>query len=279
MADGDLIVENAAPVVPGPVAEASAAVSPSAPADATPSPAPVDAGPKHPAEIPTLLETLKAPAPPEPIKEDVKPEAKPAEPAKVEAKPAETKPEEAKPEAPSEPVEYKFEWSEHVKPEAAKVEAWISLAREVRMPPEAAQKAVGLFNEAANAFVADQQRKQIEVWNNTQEEWKKLALASHVIGGAGHPHAMGAIARVRDELTYRMSKAHASKYEDQKNRVENFLRVTGAGNHPVFLEMMHAVAEFIDEPRAPVGNPNPTKTNGIRPSNSLYANKPQAARQ
>lgn len=284
MDEGDLTIENTAPAPPAPASVEAPAVAPS-PVGASPSseaPPVAEAAPKHPSEIPTLLETLKVPKEPGPAKEAAKPaESAAPEAQKVEAKAEEKKPEEpvkAPEPAPETPIEYKFEWSEHVKPEAAKVEAWTGLAREARMTPEAAQKAVGLFNDAANAFVADQQRKQIETWNDTRANWEKQIKADPMIGGAGSEHAQGVIARMRDEFLSD-AKPGTPQYDKDAKEFETFLRVTGAGSHPVFHKMLYRVGGKFDEPRAPTIAPQPTKTNGLRPSNSLYATKPASARQ
>lgn len=265
-----------------------------APVDA-PAPAPVAAeAPKSPHEIPTLLETIKAPAAEAPKVDAAPAPEKPAEP-KAEDKPAAPaeKPVEAKPEekpaevpavvedAPLEgeilPADYKFEFNENVKPQDEKVAAFTEFAREHKMTPEAAQKAVNYFNEAASAFVAEQEARQNSVWNETRAEWRKEVLGSPIIGGAGHLAAMGIVAEARDLATEVLSNAQPGtpKYQQVADRIENFVRVTGAGDHPVFLEMLHALGSLVREPRAPKAIPSPTKNNGVKPSNSLYAPKRQ----
>lgn len=270
------VAQVEAPAAPQPVAGASASPEPS------PAPTPAPDAPKHPSETPTLLETMKAPAEPGPAKEEAKaPEPeKPADPAnvpeKVEAKPEDKKPEEPKAPEVETPVEYKFEWSEHVKPEAEKVEAFTALAREAKMTPEQAQKAVGMFNDAASAYKAEQSRNQIETWNNTRADWRKQALADPMIGGSGHMHAMGVIARTRDMIVSD-AQPGTPQYESDAKAVDEFLRVTGAGDHPVFLKMLYRAGGRLDEPRMITAVPQPTKTNGQKPNSSLYAPKADAA--
>ncbi len=247
-------------------------------------PAPVEAAPapaiQHPAEVPTLLEGLTNEAP--------KVETAPVEPAKIDApaeKPAETAPEkpvetkpEAKPEpavekpvepAPEPPVEYKFEFGDHVKPEPAKIAAFTDFAREHKLTPEAAQKAMGFFNEAASAFVAQQQQAQIKAWNDTRAEWRTKAMADAEIGGSGHTTAMRAIARMRD-LSVSDAVPGSKQYEADLAEFNDFLRITGAGDHPAYLKQMHRFARYLDEPKPPAPNPQPTKTNGQRPSSGFY---------
>ena len=280
MATGDLIppVETAAP------AAVEAPVAAHVVADA----------PKSAHEIPTLFESLKTPgveAPKAAPEAEKKPDA---EAAPAEVKPVEVKPAEAdKPAVPAQevakvedkplegevqlPHEYKFEFPENIKPQDEKVAAFTDFAREHNLTPEAAQKAVGFFNEAATAFVTEQRALQDSVWNDTRAEWRKEVLASPILGGASHLQAMGVVARARDAATEIISGAlpGTPKYEQTAQRIENFVRVTGSGDHPVFLEILHALGGMADEPRAPKTPPAPPKNNGVRPSNSLYAPKRQ----
>ena len=277
MAGEEPIVEN---VVSTPAADAPVVALPVEPAVVAPE------APKHPHEIPTLLETLKSPGA-EPAKAAEKPAEVPAD--KTEPKAAEVKPEakaEVKPDAdkpaveekpaevsePEPPVEYKFEFPDHVKPQDEKVAAFTAFAREHKLSPEAAQKAVGYFNEAATAFVAEQAAKQIQVWNDTRSDWRKQVLADAMIGGPGHMHAMGVVARVRD-MTISDAQPGTPQYEKDAKEVDDFLRTTGAGDHPAFLKMLYRAGARLDEPKQPTIPPQPPKNNGKRPSNSLYASK------
>ena len=270
------------PAAPAPAVEAPVAAPAVEPAAAAPE------APKHPHEIPTLLETFKAPG-----TEPAKAAEKVAEAPVVEAKPADAKPAEVKPETkveakpdaekpateekaaeaePESPVEYKFEFPDHVKPQDEKVAAFTEFAREHKLTPEAAQKAVGYFNEAATAFVQEQAAKQVQVWNDTRAGWRKDVLADPMIGGAGHMHAMGVVARVRD-MTISDAQPGTPQYEKDAKEVDDFLRTTGAGDHPAFLKMLYRAGARLDEPKQPHIPPQPPKNNGKRPSNSLYAQK------
>ena len=274
--EADLPIEGAAP----------APANDAAPAAVEPVVAP------HPHEVPTLLETTtneapKAEAAPEPVKEEVKaPEpAKDAAPAPVQAAKAEiAKPEEAKAEAPKpeaspNPIDftnYEFKFADNVKPEETQLKAFREAAMLDKLTPERAQGYVDLFNNAASNFVAAQQKAQVDTWNDTRAEWRKAAMADREIGGSGHQTAMRAIARMRDQFVSSHGPDHPN-YEADAKEFNDFLRVTGAGDHPAFLKFIHRVAAKFDEPRLPAPNPQPTKTNGQRPSNSLY--KQPGARQ
>ena len=88
-------------------------------------------------------------------------------------------------------------------------------------------------------------------------------MADPILGGSGHQTAMGAIARMRDRFVA----------EADRPAFETFLRVTGAGDHPQFLKLLHNVSRAYDEPALPPPNPKPTPTNGQPPKkgmSSLY---------
>ena len=278
-------IDKGAPAPAVTDAPAPAPVVESAPAAA----APVE--PQHPSEIPTLLETLKAPgaepAKAEPVVE-AKPDDKTAAPAEkpADAKPPEkdakadeksaedAKPADEKPVEAETPVEYKFEFPENIKPQDEKVAAFTEFAREHKLTPEAAQKAVGYFNEAATAFVQEQARKQVEVWNNMRFDWRKAVLADPMIGGAGHLTAMGVVARVRD-MSISDHQPGTPAYEKDAKEYEEFLRITGAGDHPAYHKQLYRLGHRLDEPKMITAPPSPPKNNGVRPSNSLYAPKRQ----
>ena len=259
------------PSVAGTSAPAAAVAEPVSSAAALPvneivKPAEVPAEAAKPAEpgahdTPTLLETVGD------KKEEAKPaEAKPAD--KVaeakpgEAKPAEVaKPEDKKPEAeakPAEPVkpapvDYKYTVPETLKlDDALKGELHSALDEFRTNPAEGAQKLIDLHTKTMTDFVAAQEKRQREVFAETNKNWHKEILADPELGGSGYQTTQAAIARMRDML---VSPADAAprKWDDGSPRMSAFqemCRVTGVGNHPVFWRMLHNVAKWLDEPQA-----------------------------
>jgi hypothetical protein len=239
---------------------------------------------------PTLLESAVAVplvAEVKPAEEVVREEAKTPTPVAEEAKPpvvAEAK-EEAKPpvvEETPKPVEKpdwaKIEFPETIKatPEQVKqigeIFDGILAPKEGETPLHAAQRLLGMHGEAMQAYAKKVEQDQWKVWNDYNDEQRKLVMADPRIGGAGHQTAMRAIARVRD----RMVSDHepgTKGYEADAKEYEDFLKVTGAGNHRVHLRSLHRMARFIDEPAAPSFSPKPAPNNGSRPGGrSLYSN-------
>ncbi|MBB3453901.1 hypothetical protein FHT86_002157 [Rhizobium sp. BK313] len=240
-----------APVVAAPeaVVEAPAVETPAAPAE------------PNPHETPTLLEGFKDK--PEVKAEEAKPaEEKPAEPG-AEAKPAEVKPEEKPGEAkPAEtpaadlpPITYEFKLPEALKDDSDKMGAYTGVLAEHRVPPEAGQKLLDMHATAMQSYAEQVAQNQMKVWNDTRADWRKQVMADEQLGGAGHQTAMGAIARMRDMFVS----------EKDMPAFDEFLRITGAGDHPAFLRMLHSAARHFDEPGMPPPNPKPSPSNGQAP--------------
>lgn len=303
MADPVVIDPNAAAPVAGPVEPIAPAAAPvhggtgdaAAVAPVASPPGQAEAAPPLASERPSLLETFLKEGDGEPGDKALKPAAEPAKPEPdATAKPAEAKPAEPvkpaadapKPEAeapkpaeaappvvaPFEPVKYEFEMPDGLRADAAKVDAFTGILNEAKLPAElgkdVGQKLLGLHNEAAAEYRDFLAREQHRVFNETRDNWNKDVLAHPEIGGAGHVTAMRAIARVRDAVISSAAPG-TPQYEADAAAYEDFLRVTGAGDHPAHLAMMHRMAKFIDEPQhgdlpPRIGVP---PTNGIKPGN------------
>lgn len=138
-----------------------------------------------------------------------------------------------------------------------------------QVPQEVAQSLLELhaqvLKESLDAYQAQvipaakeelQRKLQIETvanqhkqFNETRKNWRDAVAADEQIGGAGHQTAMQAIARTRDLLVP----------ADQRAEFDNFLRTTGAGDHPAFLRLLHRASQYLDEPPPPkvIGSPVP----------------------
>lgn len=193
-------------------------------------------------------------------------EKKPAEPAKVEAKPEAKAPDEKKADAaagdakPVEPVvpaavDYKYELPASIKLDDMHRTELHSVLDAYRADPSNVQPLIDLHNKTMEDFAAQTRREQYKVFNETRAGWRKEVLADEEIGGSGHQTAMGAIARMRDLFVP----------EKDRPAFDEFLRVTGAGDHPSFLRMVHNSARYFDEPAPPPPNPKPSPSNGAKP--------------
>ena len=258
------------PVATAPVESAAPVEAPAAPVE-----------PPTVAETPSLLESFTKPEekpaeakPAEPAKVETKPEeklaeAKPAEPAKVEAKPEE-KP--AEPAAPPEKVEWKFELPETIKPDEPRMAQFTTLLDGLIAPKEGetraemGQRLLNLHNEAMVAYDQSVKRQQQDAFIGTRKAWENEVKSDPELGGAGHDTAMRAIARMRDLLVP----------EDKQAAFDMMLRVTGVGDHPEFLRVLHRAARYFDEPRAPTMIGKPTKTNGQRSGAAVLYDNPRS---
>lgn len=237
-------VASVAPVTP----EAPVVVEAAAP----------EAPPALPTDAPTLLEQFdKDNAPkPDPVVEAEKPVEAKVE-ATPEVKPEEVKPEEAKPvEAqpepkPVEPEPIKFDYKlpeSVVLPEAQQGELNEAFTAFARNPgsAEAQQKLIDFHVDRLNEVSQAAERHQHQTFADVRNRWQGEVKTHPVLGGGNFPAAMQAIAHVRDNfvsLEPRGSKA----YESAKQRLDEFLHYTGAGDHPAFLELMHNVSTVLNE--------------------------------
>lgn len=263
----------ATPETPANVPASPAAPVDAAPAASAPEPAAVVAPPAAPAQDAAKPEQAK----PE-IKADDKPKLSTEEPSLLETfdkdkKVAETKdgkPVEAKSDAKPEdkpaelpPVEYKYTVPETLKvDDATKAELHTALDAFRANPAEGVQGLVDLHNKKMQDFANFTLQEQHRVFNETRAGWRKDWMADAEIGGSGYQTSMAAIARMRDLLVP----------EKERAAFDQFLRITGAGDHPMFGRLLHNAARYFDEPQASSipTDIKPSKTNGRAPKGSLY---------
>ena len=284
------IVEPAVAASPAPAAEpaAPAAGDPSRTSAASDVPA-KDAGATEavvaPASEPSLLQKFDT----DKAAKDAKPaEVKPAEAKPAEAKPADpakpadaaAKPEEAKPAEPAKPapIEYKYTLPETVQLDDANKAALHTAFDAFRADPANPQPLIDLHNKLVSDFAAQTDANQRRVFNDYRAENRKAVLADPEIGGSGHQTAMGAIARMRDLLAPKGSM-EPRKFDDGKPRMselDEFLESTGAGDHPLFLKILHNAARFLDEPQAANLPANPRPTRVRAPKGGIYSEESRA---
>lgn len=250
------------------VADPAAAAAPAEPVAAAPGPEPTllqkfDADGKaqpesKPAESPEKPAQVDKPAEGEKSAGDKPAEPKPGDAKPAEAKPGE-KPAEAKPveAAKPDPVAYEYALPETLKMDDARKGEFHGALDAFRADPvKGAQGLVALHEKAMTEYAAQVDQHQRDVWNDTRKEWQTQALADEQIGGSGHRTAMGVIARMRDMFVP----------EADRPAFEQFLQITGAGDHPAFLRMMHNAGRLYDEPPMPPSDIKPSPNNGANPN-------------
>jgi len=234
----------AAPEAAAPVAAELAAVEPVATA----------AEPAAPESQPSLLEQFDAEKAKESkAKESPTPEAKPTDPA-AEAKPkdggAAPEPGGDLPAEPAalEPVAYEYALPETIKlDDAGRTELHTALDAFRKDPLKGAQSLIDLHNKSMTEYAQQVYRDQVATFNQTRKGWQDQVRGDEELGGAGYQTTMGAIARMRDML---VPEKHLGEFND-------FLKVTGAGDHPAFLRLLHAAARIFDEAPMPPPGPKP----------------------
>lgn len=239
-------------------------------------PAAAEGGAKPHTETETLLETAaKEEAKPADAKaEDAKPgdakaeDAKPGDKPAADAKPgdkAAEKPADAKPA--DAPIAYEFKFPETIKAEPGAVGELTKLFGEAKVAPEVAQKIVDIGTGAMQRYTDHLASEQHRVFGEMRADWRKNVMGDEQIGGSGHQTAMKAIARMRDSFVS-TAKAGTEQYLSDMKGFNDFLRITGAGDHPAFLKMLHNVARRFDEPAIPGDAGKPPPGNGKPPKAS-----------
>lgn len=279
------------PVAASPAAAPAAAVPAveAAPAPAAPEAAPAPAVPAVPEREPSLLEVFDAeqaakakPVEPEKPAAEAKPDGeKPAEPAKPAAeakpdeKPAEAKPAEAAPAEPEkaaapEPVAYEYTLPETIKlDDTQRTELHTALDTFRADPAKGVQTLIDLHAKTMQDYANSLYGEQVKAFNETRKGWRTQVMADEELGGAGHDTSMGAVARMRDLLL--ANGRTPAEAERNRQEFDDFLKTTGAGDHPAFLRMLHAAARIFDEAPMPPPGPRPPPNLGAPKGRGLRA--------
>lgn len=270
--------EAVVPVVPAaepvPTPEPASPGAEQAPAPETSSPQEAGAATDQPEAEPSLLEKFakdreeksaeeaKGDQPDTKKPEDGEKPAEGDKSAEEAAKPEE----EPKPELPK--VDYKYDLPETIKMDDGQKEEFHKALDAFRADPEkGATELLGMADKAFQTFADHLVKEQWKTFNETRKEWRTQLMADPVLGGAGHDTAMGVVARMRDKFVSD-AKAGTPEYDKDLKDFDQFLRVTGAGDNPLFLRFLHRVGRLFDEPPMPPPGARPVPDGGRRPGES-----------
>lgn len=196
-----------------------------------------------PAETAEGTETTETPAVEKPA--DPAPQAEEA-PAEAEVKLTEPPPEPSAPE----PV-YEFKLPEGVDGDPARIEAYTGILKENGVSPEVGQKLLDLHAEQIKSFTENSMAGWHKAFADTRKAWLDEVRSDPELGGSGFETSKKAVARARDLLVPEGDREHFNQ----------FLQITGAGEHPALWRMLYRAARLFDEPPAPPPNltppPNP----------------------
>jgi hypothetical protein len=212
---------------------------------------PVEAIAEPVAEVPAAVASALHTDTPSLLETAGKPEDKP----KAEEKPAEA----PKPaETPELPAYEAFKLPEGVPLDESRVEAFKELIGPHRIDQDTAQKLVDLHTEVLQQYRDGLLAQQHTAFADTRRGWVDKIKADPVLGGSGFNTALMAAARMRDLL---VPEAHRAEFED-------FMRMTGAGDHPALMRLLHTAARIFDEPTAPPipARPVPDRGGSAKPS-------------
>ncbi|ECF6953719.1 peptidase [Salmonella enterica subsp. enterica] len=152
------------------------------------------------------------------------------------AKPEGDKPEEKNPGEEKEqkqegaPEKYGFKPAEGQELDAAALEQFEPIARELNLTNEQAQKMVDLYGTKIMPMV---QQQQAEAWQKTTEQWAADVKADKEIGG--------------DKLTGNLSAAQRALAQFGTPELKEYLEGTGLGNHPELVKAFVKVGKAMSE--------------------------------
>ena len=262
-----------------------------APTEAVVDAAPVENTPTGHMAEPSALELATTEAPAEPVAEPIaepaaEPVAEPAEPAaepaaKVEEPKAEEPAKEAEPakepepsvlEKP-EPLKYApFKLVEGFEVDEPKLAEFTAAIGEHRVPQETAQKLIDMHQQAMTDFAAKVFQDQDKTFADTRKQWWEQVRGDAELGGAAIETTKREAARMRDLF---VAPQHMAEFND-------FLRVTGAGDHPALWRLMKNIAAKFDEPSAAAVPNNPPADRGgsanQRGARGVFYDHPSSAR-
>ncbi|EDT1794292.1 peptidase [Salmonella enterica subsp. enterica] len=128
------------------------------------------------------------------------------------------------------PEKYEFKPAEGQELDAAALEQFEPIARELNLTNEQAQKMVDLYGSKIMPMV---QQQQVEAWQKTTEQWAADVKADKEIGG--------------DKLTSNLSAAQRALAQFGTPELKEYLEGTGLGNHPELVKAFVKVGKAMSE--------------------------------
>lgn len=135
------------------------------------------------------------------------------------------------------PEKYEFKPAEGQQLDAAALEQFEPIARELNLTNDQAQKMVDLYGSQILPMV---QKQQAEAWQKTTEQWAADVKADKEIGG--------------DKLTASIGVAQRALETFGTSDLKEYLNSTGLGNHPDLIKFCVKVGQAMSEDKVLTGN-------------------------
>ena len=155
-----------------------------------------------------------------------------------------------------------FELPEGLSADPKQMEAFTEIAAKTGLDQETAQSLVSMHASALATMQQQMAADQHRVFADTRAQWVNQVKADPDMGGAAFETSMKAVARARDRLVP----------AERREAFENFLRVTGAGDHPEFLRILHTASRLLDEPAPPPVAVKPLANGGMKGGKQSFRN-------
>ena len=243
----DTAAPVAAPVTAPVVADTAPVTTPAAPA------APVAASAVVDPAAPAATETPAAAAP------EITPHS--AVPSLLDEIDGEKTESAAEPPAPVS-AQYEFQFPEGFEAPAEVMTAYTTVLKDHGVSPEAGQKLLDMHTAQIRTLTENTLAAQHEAFGEMRRNWVAAVRADSEMGGPAYETARRVIARGRDMLVP----------ESGRSEFNEFLAVTGAGDHPAFLRLLLRAGRMYDEPAVPAqgATPSPTANGARRNGSALF---------
>lgn len=114
--------------------------------------------------------------------------------------------------------------------------------------PETQQKLVDFHLARLGDGIAEYNRTMRKSWDDMNEGWAKEVQTDPVMGGNAIDSTLQAVAYVRDNFVS-LEDRGTPAYQKAKADLDSMMELTGAGNHPAFIRLMHNISQVLNEPQ------------------------------
>jgi hypothetical protein len=157
-----------------------------------------------------------------------------------------------------------FKLPDGIAADPTKMAAYTELLGKHAITQEVGQELVSLHTAAIQDMAVHMAAEQHRAFADTRAEWREQIKSDERMGGSAFQTTQAAVARMRDMFVPEADRAGFNE----------FLRVTGAGDHPAFWRVLLNAARHFDEPSLPPPSPKPPTDIGRNPAKggrrSLY---------
>lgn len=163
------------------------------------------------------------------------------------------------------PEDYDIKFSEGFEPDAELLGEFSAIAKELKLPGEAAQKFASLGEKIGERIVS----RQLEALEETRQGWETELKNDKEFGGDKLPENLAIAKKAVDTFIPKEALPLLEPFHPTENP-----QGMGLGSHPFFVKLMHSIGKSISEDSKVVTTRNPSGQKA-RPEDRLYGKSKQ----